>query len=111
MLTLRSFEQVCALTRLDSDCGGVSDSAGVDGVDGEGVVSRGVQLGHHGGADIRFQINLAGEAPSVSSFQRLMFEGTEQQTALSSHHHHHHPACWEHHPPASAGSTASDPWS
>lgn len=71
VLKLTSFERACALTGLDSDCGGVSDAAGVDGVDGEGVVGGRVQLGHHSGADVRFQIDLAGEAPSGASFQRL----------------------------------------
>lgn len=81
-LKLRSSERVCGLTGLDSDCGGVSDTAGVDGRDGEGVVGLGVQLSHHGGADVRFQIDLLGEAPSVSSFQRLTFEGTEQEIPM-----------------------------
>lgn len=66
------------LTRLDSDCGRVSDTAGVDGVDDEGVVGGGVQLGHHGGADVRFQIDLAGEAAGVSVCQRA----TEQKTLM-----------------------------
>lgn len=59
------FEQVCALTRLDGDCGGVPDAAGVDGVHGEGVVGRGVQLGHHGGADVGLQINLVAEGEAA----------------------------------------------
>lgn len=47
-----------ALTRLDSDCGRVSDVAGVDGVDGEGVAGGGAQLSHHGCVHVGLQIDL-----------------------------------------------------